>query len=325
MTEGKTGVRAGVAEQFTHFGTLQRGGEKVANPLDERLDSSITQLLLGYNFTPRIGLQLNLPIISRTYRRATAAGVERGDETGAGDLSLIGNFNAYGTYTENSLLRLTLLAGLKLPSGDPDRLREELAEDHDEEGADDHGPEGPDLPEVFPHPSTAAPAPPRAHHETGGSGVESGVHGHDLALGSGSVDGVVGAQVFASWRRLFFSGNVQYLIRGEGDFDYRYANDLLWNSGFGVFLLTGHDLARRDYTFGSRASLSGESKGKDTLDGEDLDDTAITSMYVGPGLTFTWGTSLTADVTGELPVLLNNSSLQIVPDYRIRGGITWRF
>jgi hypothetical protein len=309
--ESKTGFRIGVAEQFTRFGTLQRGGEKVPNPFDEHLNSSITQLLFGYQFTQRIGVQLNLPLISRTFRRVTTLAIDDGDESGPGDLSLLATVNAFSTYSENSLFRLTLLAGLKLPSGDSERLGEEVVHDHVEE--DPFAGFLPNLP------------PFGAHHESGPGGIQSGVHGHDLALGSGSVDGVVGGQIFASWRRLFFDGTVQYLIRSEGDFDYRYANDLIWRTGLGVFLGTGHDLGGRDFTLGARAVVSGESKGMDTLDGDDLDDTAITSLFVGPGITFTWGDSLSADVTGDLPVLLNNSSLQIVPDYRIRGGVTWRF
>jgi hypothetical protein len=320
VSESKTGLRLGVAEQFTRFGTLQSGGEKVPNPFDEHLNSSITQVLLGYNFTDRLGLQLNLPIISRTFRRVTTLSIDNDDETGPGDLSLVGTVNAYSTYTENSLFRVSLLGGLELPSGDTERLSEEVEHDHGE-GDPSLG----FFPTIPPPSGTAAAPRFRARHETGPGGVQSGIHGHDLALGSGSVDGIVGGQIFASWRKLFFNAAVQYLIRTEGDFDYEYADDLIWSSGIGAFVSMGHDLGRRDYTLGARAVVSGESKGKDTLDGDDVDDTAITSMFVGPGITCTWGDSLSADVTGELPVLLNNSSLQIVPDYRIRGGITWRF
>jgi hypothetical protein len=71
--------------------------------------------------------------------------------------------------------------------------------------------------------------------------------------------------------------------------------------------------------------LSGETKGKDTQQGERLDDTGITAFYVGPGINFTWGTSLAADVALDVPVVQDNTAVQIVPDYRIRGGLTWRF
>jgi hypothetical protein len=73
------------------------------------------------------------------------------------------------------------------------------------------------------------------------------------------------------------------------------------------------------------AVLSGQTKGNDELDGVGLFDTAATTLFVGPGLLFTWGTSLAVDIAGDIPVIQNNTSLQIVADYRIRGGAVWRF
>jgi hypothetical protein len=58
------GVFAGVAEQFTHLGTLQFEGEEIANPADQYLDSSASQVFAGYNFNNRVGLQLNLMVFS---------------------------------------------------------------------------------------------------------------------------------------------------------------------------------------------------------------------------------------------------------------------
>ena len=55
------GFFAGVAEQFTHFGTLQEDGQKVPNDANQSLDSSITQVLLGYNFNEHFGSQVSVP------------------------------------------------------------------------------------------------------------------------------------------------------------------------------------------------------------------------------------------------------------------------
>ena len=38
-----SGIYAAVAEQFTHFGTLQFDADEIANPTGQRLESSITQ------------------------------------------------------------------------------------------------------------------------------------------------------------------------------------------------------------------------------------------------------------------------------------------
>jgi hypothetical protein len=320
LRENHTGFRLGVGQQYTRFGTLQRGGEKVPNPANEWLNSSITQFLLGYNFTPRIGVQLNLPVIARDFRRLEEGEIKKGDVNGFGDLSVVANVLAYSAVRENTIVRLSVFGGLKLPSGDSSELREETEE---ESRADDgHSQEDASIgPYGSFNPTSVRSFPEHSR----GNGLASGIHGHDLALGSGSVDGILGMHLFASWRQLFFAGSVQYLLRTVGSFDYQYANDLLWSGGPGMFVLLGHDLWRRDFSLAMQVVLSGEAKGQDSLDGNDLNDTAMTSMYIGPGFTFTWGTALSADIVGELPVLQNNTSLQIVPDYRLRGGITWRF
>jgi len=127
--EVEKGFTLGVAEQFTHYGTLQTDGAKVPNDLDQHLDSSISQLFLGYNFNDRLGAQVNLPIIHRSFQRADDAGAsERGSESGIGDVSLVANFLAYRTATKKSTFAWTVHAGLKFPTGSSDRLREELDE-----------------------------------------------------------------------------------------------------------------------------------------------------------------------------------------------------
>jgi hypothetical protein len=308
---GRTGPYIGVAEQLTRFTTLQRDGDEVTNVADERLLSSITQVVLGYNLTPRFGLQLNLPIISRTFRRLEDGRIAHDDETGVGDLSLLGTVNAFTRVGEQSVFRLTLLGGLKLPSGDSSRLREELDEGHPHASGDARAAAG----IVTNH----VPSEPGEPAETPG-GLESGIHGHDLALGSGSVDGLIGGQLFWSWRRLFVTLGAQYAIRTEGDFGYEYANDLTWSGGPGVMALLEHG-----YSLGLQAVVTGETKGKDTLDGVRADDTGITALYAGPEISFTWGSSLGADLGLDVPVVQNNTALQMVADYRVRAGLTWHF
>ncbi|HVN86106.1 MAG TPA: hypothetical protein VMW17_14805 [Candidatus Binatia bacterium] len=309
--ESRTGFRLGVAEQYTFYGTLQNNGHEVTNPAGERINSFITQFLAGYTFTPRLGAQLNLPLIGRAYRRQEAnKRVVDGDETGLGDMSLLGNAVAYSDVTENSVIRFSLLGGLKFPTGNSHRIKEELNANQSS-GCP---------PPVFGggYGCGSISSAMRLRHTV--NGVQSGIHGHDLALGSGSFDGVIGTQLFGSWKRAFVSGAVQYMLRTKGSFGYTYANDLLWSGGPGAFVLLSHQ-----YTVGAQFLISGETKGNDTLQGTKGNDTAITALYLGPGFTLTWGTSLAAEIAADLPVLQHNSSLQIVPDYRLRAGVSYRF
>jgi hypothetical protein len=316
LGETRPGLRLSVAEQWTRFATWKLDGETVPNP-GERLLSSITQVVAGYGIHPRFALQLNLPIISRTFRRFEQGRLTHGDETGIGDLALVGNWRAWSLVTEESVFHVSLLGGIEFPTGNPDRLGEELAEPQAQTAPAAH----------------AARSRFRPLHATGGSGggsdggtdsdtavSESGIHGHDLALGSGSYDGIVGGSVLWTWRRFLVTAGGQYTIRGGGAFDYRFANDLTWTAAPGVYALLSHT-----QSLAVQAVFSGETKGNDTQAGVHLDDTAITALYLGPSLAYSRGTRLYAEVAADLPVLQHNTSLQIVPDYRVRGGLTWRF
>jgi len=296
LQEIRTGLRLGVAEQFSRFGTLQRNGQEVDNPHDEWLNSSITQLVAGYVVHPRLLLQANLPLVARRFRRVEDGRVEEDDETGIGDISLHLQAAAFSALGEQSSQRATVSVGVKLPTGSASRLREELGHHGGgEENGEEMG--------VFEH-----------DHE------ESGIHGHDLALGTGSTDVVLGAQWLCTYRRAYGTAAVQYLVRTEGSHRYRYANELIASGGPGGFLWLEHNAS-----LGLQALLTVETKAKDELRGERVDDTGITALYVGPAARFTWGLDLSAELALDLPAVQNNTGLQIVPDWRVRAGAMWRF
>lgn len=300
VAEEKTGVRLGFAEQYTQFATEQLNGKEQPNPFGEHLYSSNTQLFGGYQFNKWIGLQLNVPILYRSWRRVLDDGdIQESTRAGIGDIALIANLLAYDALWDNSIFRFTLLGGLKFPTGNADFLSEEL------EGNEEHEEE-----------------PARVKHggEDHGTTYQSGVHGHDLAFGSGSVDGIVGYTIYWSYHRFFMTAAMQYKATTEGSFDYQFANDLTWLGGPNYYLLLEHD-----YALSMGASLSGETKGLDTQKGQRLDDTGITSLYVGPAFDFAWERKLSAEIAADLPVVQNNTAYQIVPDFRLRAALVWRF
>ncbi|HZI32579.1 MAG TPA: hypothetical protein VFF11_09565 [Candidatus Binatia bacterium] len=278
------GFYAGVAEQFTHFGTVQVDGRKVPNEVGQYLDSSISQLFAGYNFNDRFGVQLNLPVVYRSFKRPDGFEIDRGTESGPGDVSLIGNFLVYRMLRENLTFSWSVLGGIKFPTGSTDRMREELNE-------------------------VEVPGAP-----------ESGIHGHDLTLGTGSFDGVVGTGIFTRWQRLFLTVSAQYAIRTKGDFDYQFANDLTWSGGPGVYLVLDHH-----YTLALQSVVSGERKETDTFQGASADDTGVEAVYLGPQLSFTWSNKLSAQAGADFPISIDNTALQTVPDYRVRAGLNWHF
>src|SRR5205807_459591 len=122
------------------------------------------------------------------------------------------------------------------------------------------------------------------------------------------------------WKRLFLNAGVQYAARTQGNFGHQYANDLTWSGGPGAYLALTDQR-----TLAFQVLVSGEAKGKDTVYGVPDGDSAETIVYLGPQINFTWQSKWSAQLGADLPVSIQNSGLQAVPDYRIHAAFTWRF
>ena len=297
------GFYVAIAEQFTHFGTVQLDGREVPNPTGQYLDSSITQFVAGYSITPRFALQINAPLIYRSFERPEGFEIDRGTESGLGDVSLLAKFVLFHTERGGSAHldfsdpksphfvtreadltgSVVLLGGVKFPTGDTSRIKEEFDENE------------------------VPGAPP------------SGIHGHDLSLGTGSYDGIFGGQASLRYRSFFFQADAQFALRGSGRHDYDYANDISWSGGPGWYLM------RNQHTIvGLQLVVSGEDKDVDRFRGERAEDTGITSVFLGPRLVGSIG-RVSGELGVDLPVMIDNTALQTVPDYRVRGSFAIRF
>ncbi len=291
-----------IGEQFTHFGTLQVEGHEIDNPTGQYLNSSITQLVFGYNINSRFALQFNVPLIHRDFKRPEGFEIEDGTESGLGDIALLlksvlfhysaGGGRSFHVEGKNPVAvdrepdftgSFVLLTGVKFPTGDTSRITEEFNE-------------------------MEIPGAP-----------ESGIHGHDLTLGTGSYDGIFGLQSSLRYKALFFEANMQFTLRGDGAYGYDFANDLTWAAGPGYYFVR-----QRDTIVGLQFAVSGEHKDVDRFRGEPAEDTGVTSVFVGPRLLASRG-RFSAEVAVDLPIDIDNTALQAVPDYRVRGAISFHF
>ncbi len=287
------GFYLGISQQYTRFGTLQLEGQVVPNTIHQYMNSSITQFYFAYGVNDYVGVQINFPLIHRSFRRPFNGSIQNGSVTGIGDMSLLVKILPFRKTKEHSSFYWKILAGVKFPTGSSAYLQEE-ANEVNGGGEMEEGGES-DLP-------------------------ESGIHGHDLALGSGSFDAIFGTSLYGRYHRFFGTLDIQGFLRTPGSYDYRYANEIQWNAGPGAYLLL-NDVQ----TLSLQARFGGEYKGLDTLGSAVMTDTGMTSVYLGPELQYTWKKYVSANVGADFPLLLNNTSLQIVPDYRIRGAITGHF
>jgi hypothetical protein len=175
------------------------------------------------------------------------------------------------------------MGGVKFPTGNTDRLKEEFDE-------------------------VETPGAP-----------ESGIHGHDLTLGTGSFDGILGGQISLRYLRFFFAADTQFTWRSEGAHQYHFANDIPWSGGPGFYAVRNERAL-----LGFQVAVSGEHKGLDRFRGKPAADTGITSVFLGPRVIAAIG-RLSGEIGAELPVSIDNTALQVVPDYRLRASVTVRF
>ena len=296
------GFYGAIGEQFTRFATVQVDGREVANPSGQYENSSITQLVAGYDIKSRFALQINVPIIYREFKRPEGFAIDRGTESGLGDIALLLKTALFHYSSESQrefcvegknpvaiehepdfTASVVLLTGIKFPTGGTSRIKEEFNE-------------------------VEVPGAPA-----------SGIHGHDLTLGTGSYDGIFGALASLRYKSIFFEANVQFTWRSDGAHDYSFANDLSWSAGPGYYLVRNPETI-----VGLQFVVSGEHKDVDRFHGEPAADTGITSVFVGPRVVASRG-RFSAEAAIDLPVRIDNTALQVVPDYRLRGAISFHF
>src|SRR3954467_1318783 len=288
-------------EQFTSYGTLQQDGNvfKGFPEMQENyLASSITHLVPGYNFSPSLGLNLNIPIIYRSFTRVDlqpndgSLEKESGTIFGLGDVSLIARWTAFKKVKMGYSIIFNVLGGVKFPTGDTDRLDQEVQRE-------------------------------RFFNEFFGTDVHAhtfgGVHQHDLTLGSGSFDGGFGTVLNLRWKRWFINQQFQYYLRTEAN-DYQFGDWLIVSGGPGAYILLNEN-----YTLNVQANAFYEAMKQDWVTGKIHDQTGSTAWYLGPQLVFTVGEHFSTQAGVDLPLRISNHGLQNVPDYRVHAAVKWRF
>lgn len=294
MAHGETsGWYGGLFEQFTRYDELRDEGHVIHDDSGQYLDSSVTQLFVGYGATDRLSLQLNVPYIHRTFKRPEGDAIEHGSESGLGDVTALAQYTLVRHDDEDETWVWRALGGVKFGTGDSERLKEEL----------DESPE--DV------------SPKHGGHD---DGAISGIHGHDLALGSGSTDFLVGTSGFYRSGRWYGEADVQYAIRRTGDFDYRFGNDLQWVLSGGRYLVLEHDR-----TVSLQLNLSGEDKAYDEVNGVRADDTKSRVLFLGPQMGFTFGPRWSLELRVDVPVHIENSAIQTTVGWRGQAAFVGRF
>lgn len=274
-------------EQYTDFDTAETLPENSIRNGELVKGFSTTQFLVAYQLNADLGLQLNLPLIYRRYDEIEKFRSSSESEFGIGDTSVVGSYSLYQENSPDWALNASTTVGIKLPTGDTGSIESS---------------------------SLATDATATKHHPISGA---SG--GRILTLGSGSVDYILGLQMFSRYQKVILSGYTQYAIRTEGDFDYEFADDFIWSFGPGYFINLSDQ-----HSVAAKIALSGEHKNKDRLAGHKVIGSDFSNLYIGPELLATFN-NISAELGVDFRVSDEDREATIVPEYKVRAGIAYRF
>jgi hypothetical protein len=306
LGQSDSGFLFSLSEQFIPYRAEQLDGHPISTEMPSYVDSSITHFVPAYNFSERFGINLNVPLTYLNFRRTDlrystteppVLYTEKGSITGIGDIALIGRCAVFQKNTMLYALNINLLGGVKFPTGDANRIKDEVQQS-----------------ELF-----QSFLPPGTPHDPLGHSITS-VHQHELALGSGSYDGVFGLTASGRWKGWFMNGQFQYYLRTSGESDFKYGDELIVSGGPGAFIISG-----RNCTLSLQANAVYDTMARDELLGQPSNRTGFTAWYLGPLIVFTWGDRFSANAGADLPLRISNNGFQSVPDYRLHGGLSWRF
>ncbi len=280
-----------IAEQYTDYSSIKNIQNAPPGTSSDQFErSSITQFVFGYQFNDRFGVQLNVPYIYRWYRIMNNAGtaMDNGQSDGLGDISVVANYIVAREEQADWGYTWRVSGGVKLPTGDSSLLELES-------------------------PTTTQVSPL--------NGDSSAVGGHDVALGTGSVDGIIATGVNVNWKQAFFTADVDYAIRSAGRADYRYSNELSWSAGPGFRVFQN-----ADYALSLQLLATGEYKAADTVQGTGTDDTLVSSVGLGPKVQFNWVNHFTANLALDIPVMQHyDEGFQAIPTFRLKAAVSFRF
>lgn len=281
---------AGISNQYTDFKHSKSAKQNSLKDGQETRSFSTTYLSLAHDITDTVGIQVLLPFIYHDYDKIERYRRDRKSETGIGDAVLVANVTPLQIREAEYTILAGVFGGVKFPTGDTGNLGTPV-----EEEAEDH---------------SAA----YRHHTLATVG-----NGRALTLGTGSYDFPIGGTLFSRYERFLFLATTQYTLRTEGDFNYRFANDIIWDVGPGYYFSLDHEL-----TIAGRIAVSGEHKPSDKHDGEIVEDSSVSNVYVGPQILVTAFEDLSIEATVEGRVSRDNSD-GVLPEWRVRSGLNYRF
>jgi hypothetical protein len=265
------------------------GSSDTPNAADEKVATTLVNLYYSQQLIEGTTLDIYLPFESRAYTERPNYTYDSGRDSGLGDISLVATQQLFHGVAERRLVDWRARAGVKLPTGDASQLDE------------------------YP----AAPVPPRGD---GRVYPTSGIYPYDRAIGSGSVDWIVGSSYVVRYDDFFGVVDGQYIGRTAGENDFTRGNTVA------VHVTPGYIFS---YSKGNEFSVMLDAAyrydAQSEYDGATVDNSGQTAFLMGPQLMGNFQDRVMATVGVSLPLYQSVEGTQLASDYQILASVMTGF
>lgn len=275
-------VHTGVQFEYIYRGYVEGETANKETSKDEKVADTVINLYGQYDVDKNFSIEVNVPFISRAYSRYAPRENLSERETDLGDLMSTVSYNILSPQSKYDVMTWQIRGGVKLPTGDSSYLRQERD------------------PSIV-NSSTL-------------------VRGRDIAFGSGSVDIPLGTRIIYAEQGLFAFGDVGYILRTEGDYDYQYGNTLSLAGAFGGTVVNE---AKRSVRLAG--VLRWDDRAEDSLSGSSVENSGNSVLALGPAVEAVFRDALQAHFEITTPVFRDANGAQLLPDYQLQVSVLGYF
>jgi hypothetical protein len=279
----------GLQLSYDYRHTMLTGSSDTPNAADEKVATTVANLYYSHSLIEGTSFDLYLPFESQAYTARPNYTYDSGRDSALGDLSLLVTQQLFGGVAERKLVDWRLRAGVKLPTGDSSQLKKYPAE-------------------------VVRPDPQGSVYPT------SALYPYDRALGSGSVDWIIGSSYVVRYEDFFGLVDAQFIGRTTGENDFTVGNTAT------VHVTPGYIFS---YSRGNEFSLLLDAAyrydAQSDYDGKTVDNSGQTAFSMGPQLMGNFQGKVLALVGVSLPLYQSVEGTQLASDYQILASIMTGF
>lgn len=282
-------ARIGAQLSYDYRHTMLTGSSDTANAADEKVATTLVNLFYSHTLLEDVTLDLYLPFLSRAYTERPNYTYDSGRESGIGDITLVSTFQIFQGKKDRKMVDWRLRAGVKLPTADGSMLN--------------------DYPRDFTAPVAGAPVYPT-----------SAVYPYDRALGSGSVDWIVGSSYVAQYEEIIGLIDAQFIGRTEGDNNFTFGDTVT------ARVAPGYIFSRAaGNEFSALLEAAYRYDGSADYDGFSVPDSGQSAFLLGPKLMLKLKERFIGSFGVSLPLYQSVEGTQLASDYQILASMMYGF